>query len=131
MIEKPRIHKFLVWRNVKLYEIDREIDRIVHRQSGARPHDDVWNQLPAFGFRCFRDGDLFLIIKADAYGRLEEILLAKEVDVPVDEAARMGILSEEEARSIMLNHLYGLLNQILEEIHEDREDRENPSDHQD
>lgn len=65
MIEKPRIHKFLVWRNIKLDEID----------------------LPAFGFRCFRDGDLFLIIKADAYGRLEEIILAKEVDVPVDEAA--------------------------------------------
>lgn len=97
MIEKPRIHKFLVWRNVKLDEID----------CTSRPHDDVWNQLPAYG-------DLFLIIKAD-----EEILLAKEVDVPVDEAARMGILSEEEARSIMLNHLCGLLNQILEEIHED------------
>lgn len=52
--------------------------------------------------------------------------------MPVDEAARMGFLSEEEARSIMLNHLYGLLNQILEEIHEDRDqDRKNPSDHQD
>lgn len=111
MIEKPRIHKFLVWRNIKLDEIDRT----------SRPHDDVWNHLPAFGFRCFRDGDLFLIIKADACGRLEEILLAKEVDVPVDEAARMGILSEEEARSIMLNHLYGLLNQILEKSHEDKD----------
>ena len=111
MIEKPRIRRFLIWHDIKLDEIDRI----------SRPHDEVWNHLPVFGFRCFRDGDLFLIIKADAYGRLEEIILAKEVDVPVDEAARMGILSEEEARSIMFNHLYELLNQILEKSHEDKE----------
>lgn len=128
MIEKPRIRRFLVWRNVDL----NEVHRLACRRAGVRKHDEVWEYLPIFGYRYFQDGSFLLVLREDPYGRNEEVLFIEEIDLPVDEAARRGVLSEEDAKAIMLNHLYEMLNKILEKSHEDEDqDREDSSDRQD